>query len=438
MPVRLTPAHIRNALHQIVAEMEYEIDRFVNSPGKDFSRHRLCTFSNTIFSIMTMETHSLKRELFEFFRPLGKEPPTKSAFVQSRKKLNASAFPHLLQCFNSKIPFRKTYKGLHLIACDGTDSNIPADKTDAHSLVPYNSKMGGYYQDHTIVMYHLLEKRYVDAIIQPRREMCEVEACCKMIDRNPISAKCCFIADRGFMSFNLMAHAVSNNQFFLIRVKDIDNGRSSFKYFTLPDGEGQTSAEFVLSRKKSCLQKEHPEKYKLLHTKRHFDFIAPGDKTSIYTLSFRLVKVLLPNGTYEYLVTNLPESDFPVEDIKALYNLRWGVEVSFLFLKYGMAMNYFHCIHRDLINQEIFAKLILFNFISLIVSCVDLPSNNTKYIYQVSFSDAIYKCRQFLLTKMNNSTILNLLLRDLTPIRPNRSFQRNIQSQCLKSLQNRT
>ena len=95
MPVRLTPAHIRNVLHQIVAEMEYEIDRFVNSPGKDFSRHRLCTFSNTIFSIMTMETHSLKRELFEFFRPLGKEAPTKSAFVQSRKKLNASVFPQL-------------------------------------------------------------------------------------------------------------------------------------------------------------------------------------------------------------------------------------------------------------------------------------------------------------------------------------------------------
>ena len=111
-----------------------------------------------------------------------------------------------------------------------------------------------------------------------------------------------------------------------------------------------------------------------------------------------------------------------------------------LFVKsvYGMAMNYFHCIHRDFINQEIFAKLILFNFISLIVSCVDIPSNNTKYVYQVSFSDAIYKCRQFLLTKMKNSTILNLLLRDLTPIRPNRSFQRNIQSQCLKSLQNRT
>ena len=84
------------------------------------------------------------------------------------------------------------------------------------------------------------------------------------------------------------------------------------------------------------------------------------------------------------------------------------------------------------------AKLILFNFVSLIVSCVDIPSNNTKYVYQVSFSDAVYKCRLFLLTKMNNSTILNLLLRDLTPIRPNRSFQRDIQSQCLKSLQNRT
>ena len=71
------------------------------------------------------------------------------------------------------------------------------------------------------------------------------------------------------------------------------------------------------------------------------------------------MKVLLPNETNEYLVTNLSESDFPVGEIKALYNLRGDVEVSFLFLKYGMAMNYFHYIHRDFIGQEIFAKLIL-------------------------------------------------------------------------------
>ena len=438
MPVRLTPAHIRNALLNSISEMERNAGDFVNAPGIDFTRKRICTFQNTILSIMTMETHSLKRELFEYYSPLGRNPPTRSAFIQSRKKLNSTAFPYLLDSFNRKIPFRKTFKGVHMIGCDGTDSNIPAEKKDTASLIPFNSQKGGYYQNHTVVMYDLLEKRYVDAVIQPRREMCEVDACCEMIDRCPVPGLCCFIADRGFMSFNLMAHAAENGQYYLIRVKDVDQANSPFKYIPLPDGEGQTHAEFVLSRKHSQLQKVQPGKYKWLHTQRQFDFIALGDKISTYTLSFRLVKVELSKDTYEYLITNLPEEDFPISEIKALYHLRWGIEVSFFFLKYGIAMNYFHSIRRDFIRQEIFAKLILYNFIALIVSCVKVPDRETKYTYQVSFSDAIYKCRKFLLTTMKSSRLLELLLRDLTPLRPGRSRERNMKSQCLKSLQNRT
>ena len=66
---------------------------------------------------------------------------------------------------------------------------------DPASLIPFNSNNGGYYQNHTVAMFDLLEKRYTDAVIQPRREE-EIQACCEMIDRNPISGKCCFIADR--------------------------------------------------------------------------------------------------------------------------------------------------------------------------------------------------------------------------------------------------
>ena len=61
----------------------------------------------------------------------------------------------------------------------------------------------------------------------------------------------------------------------------------NYKYYTLPDGEGQVSVEFVLSRKQSQLLKTNPEKYKWLHTKRHFDYIPPGDKKSILNYSRR-------------------------------------------------------------------------------------------------------------------------------------------------------
>ncbi len=439
MAIPRTPAQIRKIFYDTIDKMERESDQFVNRPGKDFSRHRICTFKNTILTIITKETHGLKRELYEFYKVYAKTYPTKSAFSQSRGKFNLTVFPYLLNAFNSRISFTKTYKGLHLLACDGTDSNIPADKEDTLTFIPFNSNNGGYYQFHTVVMYDLLEKRYTDAIVQPRREIKEVDACCRMIDRNPVNGKCLYIADRGFESFNLMAHAIERNQYFLIRVKNIDQENSSYKYVDLSFAdECEAACELVLSRKRNKLQKEHPERYKLLFSNRTFDFIAKGDRESTYTLAFRLIKILLPNGTHEYLITNLPKKQFHLHEIKSLYAMRWGIEGSFLLLKYNMAMNYFHSANRDSIIQEIFAKLILYNFISLVISCASVPLKNNKYHYQISLSDAVYKCRDYLLKRMTNAKIIELLLRDITPVRPERSYERNMRTQHLKSLQNRT
>lgn len=200
----------------------------------------------------------------------------------------------------------------------------------------------------------------------------------------------------------------------------------------------EISCEYILSRKKGPLFRNYPEKYRWLHPQRSFDFIAPEDRDSIYTLSFRLVKITLDNGMYEYLITNLPEKRFSIIDLKELYKIRWKIETSFLFLKYGIALNYFHSIIRDFISQEIFARLILFNFISLIISCIEVQASDTKYSYQISISDAIYKCRLFLIKRMQNIAFIDLLLSDKTPVRPDRTFKRNMQSQRLKSLQNRT
>ena len=159
---------------------------------------------------------------------------------------------------------------------------------------------------------------------------------------------------------------------------------------------------------------------------------------SKYVLAFRLAKVKIAEGKYEYLITNLSDSRFSLSDLKSLYHLRWKIETSFLFLKYGIAMNYFHSVRRDFIRQEILARLILSNYISLMISCVPPIHNNSQFAHAVSVSDAIYKCRLFMLEPMADATFLDLLSRDTVPIRPDRKNQRKMQSQILKSFQNRT
>ncbi len=48
-----------------------------------------------------------------------------------------------------------------------------------------------------------------------------------------------------------------------------------------------------------------------------------------FTLDFRVVRIQTGDGLYELLVTNLPASDFPTEELRKLYALRWGIETSF-------------------------------------------------------------------------------------------------------------
>ena len=435
--IAVTPKRIRKDFFTTLQQMEKDRHLYVKDPLKDFTRNGTFSFQRTMLFLTQMESHSTNREINDFFLPLGL-PITQSAFVQARGKFNAEAFPALFHRFNGKYKFRKKQFGLHLLAIDGSDLNIPADKKDCSTFIPYNSNQGGYHQMHINLMYDLMEQRYSDVVIQPRTEIREAAAACVMVERNPIGQNCLYICDRGFESLNLMAHITAQGNFFLIRAKEISSVVSPFSFIPVPeDAEFDLPVRFLVTRNPK-LWKKNPSLYKLIQNGRDFDLIAPGDRESIYELRFRLIKIQLGNGSYEYLVTNLPVSKFPPRVMKELYHLRWGIEVSFLFLKYGIALNYFHSVKREFLIQEIYARLILSNFISLVAACAKLPYTGTAYRYKISYSDAIYKCRGFLIGHKAYADVLSLLLRDKVPIRPNRSYPRNMRSQRLKTLQHRS
>lgn len=59
---------------------------------------------------------------------------------------------------------------------------------------------------HLDALYDLLQHVYVDASVQSKIGMNEYKALVTMIDRSDISNKVIFIADRGYESFNNIAH----------------------------------------------------------------------------------------------------------------------------------------------------------------------------------------------------------------------------------------
>ena len=71
-----------------------------------------------------------------------------------------------------------------------------------------------------------------------------------------------------------------------------------------------------------------------------------------YDLQMRIVRFPISETTYESIITNLPAEDFSLEDIKALYHMRWGIETSFRELKYAVGLTHFHSKKPDHVNYS--------------------------------------------------------------------------------------
>ena len=68
-------------------------------------------------------------------------------------------------------------------------------------------------------MYDLLNKTYTDIVIQPGRTENEHKAFCDMVDRYNGNNKTIFITDRGYESYNNIAHVIEKGTYFLFRCK---------------------------------------------------------------------------------------------------------------------------------------------------------------------------------------------------------------------------
>jgi len=439
----MKPSYVKNSLLSVIEEARANSSEYVNNPGRDMTRSRKCDFKDTILTILHFSSYAVNRELSSFFGLIPEKLPSGSAFSQQRNKYNEKLFPYLFSSFNAKFPFTKTYRDLHLLACDGTDLNLPTCSSDQKYFVRFARSDGGYYQAHINAFFDLCEGRYTDFVIQPRPDMDERAAFCEMAKRCPMD-KTLFIADRGYPSLNVIAHMFSKSSYFLFRIKDPLKDHTMFRY-VIPEDEKQ-KGEFDIdvcigvTRSNKNQYKKHPERYKIARKNRRFDFIDPDNKTTVLDCSFWIVSILIPGTGYEYLITNLPRDTFPSKEIQKLYGMRWGIETSFRSLKYAVDLSHLHSVKRSLIIQEIIAKFIMYNLTALLIACgaakLKLNSKN-KWRYKISFADAASVSRFVLKESPPDKTIIALLLRHLTQIKPDQHHPRNVQSQQVRHLNNR-
>lgn len=420
-----TPKQIRKKLKSCIAEISDHPEVFAKNPGKDFTRQRKLPFDQTVKAVLSMTGKSLRGELMDYFN-LNLSMPTVPAFVQQRNKINPYAFEYLFHIFTKSIDEQRLLKGYRLLAVDGSDLHVPTNKEEKGSFYEGANGQKPYNLLHLNALFDLKRGIYTDALVQDSRYENEHRAFVTMVDRDDSKIPTIYIADRGYESYNNLAHVIEKGQKFLIRVKDHSkNGIAST--LKLPnEDEFDASFSIFLTRKQTKDAKKNGLKY--LPHNVVFDYLPKTSKKSLpitpFALSFRLVRFKLTDDSHELLITNLTEDEFNVEELKQLYSMRWGIETSFRNLKYSLALVYFRSKKTEYILQEIFAKLTMYNFAELITSHVVVKQRNRKYPYRINFSAAVHICRNFFLKNISPSDVEALLLKHLLPIRNGPAYPR--------------
>lgn len=422
--------HLKRTLLNLTDRLSHDHREFLFNPDRDFTRNRKLPFHTLIKFILCMEAGSIKDELYHFFG-LNINIPSASAFVQQRSKIKFEAFQWLFESFNSKTYKTQNhlYKGYRLLAVDGCSVPIRTDIDDKDCFISQKNGFG-YNAYHLNASYDLMEHTYDDVIVQNGASKDEDKAFRQLVDRYK-GKKAIFIADRGYESYNNFEHAVHSGNKYLIRARDI----TSKKCMTQTLGPYPDQDEFdidvfrMLTLKQTKAVKACPQLYRFLSNKSQFDYM---DKDHpFYEFNCRIVRFKITDDTYECIITNLDREEFPAEEIKKLYNMRWGIETSFRELKYAVDLNAFHSKKHNSIKQEIYARLLFYNFSERMMRQVKPKKSKRKriYSYQINFTRAFHNIREFLKYKKGGKhppDIESIIAKEIEPIRPGRSSPRNI------------
>lgn len=420
---------IKSFLDSAIAFTVNDISKFTNHPDSDLLRNRKLPADKLLSFLISQGSSSTKNELLDFYS-LKTTTPSNSALNQQRAKLMPEALNSVFTQFNSLVHSIDKPSDYRFLAADGSTFTFfskPAFAPDEYFVSPGHSAKG-FYSMHLNAFFDLKKHIYTDAVIQPVHQKDEFKAFCNMVDRHEIysGTKNVYIGDRGYCSYNNMAHVMEQGQYFIFRTKDI-HSKGLVANFDFPN-EDSFDIKVDVTLVRSHSRKVGPIKgYKrFVDSAGSFDYITYGSLDT-YVMSFRIVRFPLSDNTYECIVTNLPTEEFPPERIKTLYFSRWGIESSFRKLKYTIGLSNFHAYKPEYIKQEIWAKLIAYNATEVLINhTVVNNKKSTKHIYKVNFTIAAHICRIFLrlTTEKDSIDVMALLSKELIPIRDERQYSR--------------
>ena len=207
-------------------------------------------------------------------------------------------------------------------------------------------------------------------------------------------------------------------------------------------------SDFLKIEQKSL--KSNDEMVNIEFTSRRNHLLKNSQEAKIFfknnNINLRFVTIELSNGTKEVLVTNLTSDKMSYENIKELYHLRWNIETSYRTLKTQMKLEEYNGYLVDIIKQDIYISVMLYNLISGIINENKPEIDETKYKYKMkvnrNFSIGIIKSYfiQIILAdnekkKTLQNEMITQIQKHIVPIRRdiNNKRKRNTKNKCSMS-----
>ena len=387
---------------------------------KDFTRNRKMDFPKLMIFILSGTKKSLQSALFAFISRFKFENGTysKQAFSKARKKINPSAFFSLfkesVELFYKDSGFKR-YHGYRVMAIDGTKYNLP-NSTEMKDIYGFQNNTNEQAQALGSCLYDVLNGIVMDALIAPfnanERTLAKqhIEELSKIKTNKEI-----VIMDRGYPSAELISFIESKSIKYIMRCS------SEFvKYMKITDNDCVVEHKFSKSGT---------------------------------VVKARIVSFPINNGDNEILITNIFDKNFTIEDFAEIYHMRWNIEEKYDDLKNKLEIENFSGNSNIAVLQDFYATMFLNNIASMMaLDCEEeikehCKTKQLKYKYKanISLTISIMKFRLIdMFTQKSQSkrnkildNIYHQLLISVTPVRPNRTFERNKKHKSQKFPHNR-
>lgn len=392
---------------------------------QDFTRQRVLPFAYIVLLILRGHKLSLKNALNKVFKALDivLSVPQASAYSYARQKLKPEIFTLLNRgiCQNFYRLYEadgmvKRWRGHRLVGADGTYLNLPdTPETRAEFTLQTNQHAGAEcVQALCCVLYDLRNDLGLSLALSKR--LGEVH---QLINHLWAATQPgdTVVADRAYADYSLIAYAQAHQRHLVVR---------------LPRRRFSQCEEFWHSD-----EKERQIELSVPTTATTREFVKQHNLPE--TITVRLIRVLLPTGETEVLLTTLLDAQaYPATEFDQIYNWRWNEETYFDRFKNIFEVERFSGISVNAIKQDIYGTLMLTNLESVLNKPDQLAleaqaaQRKTRYVPQVNRAESyvalVDRIVPLLLSKQPQEKILeelhHLFRQNPTLQRPNRQVER--------------